>query len=41
MSKQGKRIKAWEGDRDAVHTAEAAIKQFEGTARSMGIEVMA
>ena len=34
MSKQGKRIKAWEGDRDAVHTAEAAIKLVKANAKA-------
>ena len=34
MSKQGKRIKAWEGDRDAIHTAEAAIKLVKANAKA-------
>jgi large subunit ribosomal protein L1 len=34
MSKQAKRIKAWEGDRDAVHTAEAAIKLVKANAKA-------
>ncbi|MDQ0466454.1 large subunit ribosomal protein L1 [Caulobacter ginsengisoli] len=32
MSKQAKRVKAWTGDRDAVHTADAAIKLVKANA---------
>jgi large subunit ribosomal protein L1 len=32
MPKQAKRIKAWTGDRDAVHTADAAIKLVKANA---------
>jgi large subunit ribosomal protein L1 len=32
MSKQAKRIKAWTGDRDAIHTADEAIKLVKANA---------